>query len=673
MGQINSLSEETISQISAGEVVERPSHLVKELVENSLDAQATEIEIDFHQGGRFVKVKDNGCGIPPEQMPLALLRHSTSKIKSSLDLWHLNTYGFRGEALASIASVSDLSLISGVKGTSSVFCLRQLFGKTTEKQQLSGSCGTTVIVRSLFENTPARFKFLKSEGAEHSAIKNSLKALALANPHISWRILQKSRLLFYWPAKKNLIQRVEQILLAKDLYKAEGKNGAYQLTAVIGAPNNTVRNRRSSWFFVQNRWVESPVMQASLMAAYRGLLMHGEYPLAIIQLKGPCEEIDVNVHPSKSQIRFKDSSLVFKLIESSLRQKLEQAPWTKNITQSRFKTKEQNLPFKARFFNKTQFPIKQKEYSKTVLSSLAWPKSEGPNNPDIAKQSSPNNPAIAGHSALNPDLASKQTSISHPDSINNVDTYPFTAQQNVADNPPTGPQPDNRVNPLTLGHQPSCNPAKASGQAFSQNSHKKTFLEKSCWSSLQVLAQAHLTYLVCQSDKALVFIDQHAAHERILYERFFYSWKNGGPEIQNQLLPFPLDLEEGQATALLELDKELQKLGVCLEPLGPHSLAVRSSPLILKEKALKEALLFLAKQRLETGDSFALEKSVRDFCATLACHSAIRAGKSLSLEDMNQLLSQMDEFPLSSFCPHGRPVFVDYPISRLERDFGRLV
>ena len=604
MGLIKTLSEETISQISAGEVVERPSHLVKELVENSLDAGATEIEVDFDQGGRFVKVKDNGSGMAQEEMPLALSRHATSKINQTEDLWKLETYGFRGEALASIASVSDVTLISGLSGENSPCRLRQAFGKEAQKDHIGGTSGTTVIVRSLFENTPARSKFLKSEGAESSAIKNTLKALALSQPDISFRILQKSRLLFYWPPQKNLLDRSEQVLTAKDLYLAEGERGAYKVTAVIGAPNNTLKNRRANWFFVQRRWVESRVLHAGLMSAYRGLLTHGEYPLAVIHLQGPSDEIDVNVHPAKSQIRFKDSSIIFKLVESSIRSQLEQAPWTKKITQNFQSHKEENLLFNRAHFKKTQFPLKQKEYTKEVLSTLAW-----------------------------------------------SDTSPADTQS------PNFQTPDN-LNPVEYKTIP---PKKSTELS-----------EESSWSSLQVLSQAHLTYIVCQSDRALIFIDQHAAHERILYERFFSSWKNGGVEIQNQLVPFPLDLEEGQMEALLGLDKELKKLGVQLEPLGPKSLAVSSSPLILKEKALQEGLLFLAKQRLQTGDSFAFERVVSDLCATLACHSAIRAGKSLNPDHMKELLVQMDEFPLSSFCPHGRPVFVEYLISRLERDFGRI-
>ena len=592
MSLIKSLSEETISQISAGEVVERPSHLVKELIENSLDAGAKEIEIDFDQGGRFVRVKDNGNGISKSEMPLALARHATSKIQKTEDLWSLNTYGFRGEALASIASVSDFTLISGQKGKD-CYKLRQVFGKEESSDLVSESEGTTVIIRSLFENTPARFKFLKSEGAENSSIKTTLKALALSQPQINFRVLQKGKLLFYWSSQKNLLKRVAQVLGEKEFYWTEETKGAYKIQAVISPPHHTLKNKKSSWFFVSGRWIESRVIQAGLMSAYRGLLMHGEYPLAVIQITGPSDEIDVNVHPAKSQARFKDSSFIFKLVESPIRRLLEQAPWTKKINSASLAKPEENLNFSSSEFKKTNWPIKQQEYSTQALSQLAWREEDFP-----------------------------QTKNEEP-------------------------------NPLS----------------YKINSEPK----QSSWSHLQVLTQAHLTYIVCQSEKALVFIDQHAAHERIIYERIFQSWQKGSMEAQNQLVPIILDLEEGQASTLLELNQSLKKLGVQLESLGPQSLAINSYPPIIKEKALQEGLLFLAKQRLETGDSFSFERVVSDLCASLACHSAIRAGKSLNLEQMQELLKQMDEFPLSSFCPHGRPVFVEYPISKLEKDFGRIV
>ncbi|MDE0092097.1 MAG: DNA mismatch repair endonuclease MutL, partial [Oligoflexia bacterium] len=447
MSLIKALSEETISQISAGEVVERPSHLIKELIENSLDAGASELEIDFSQGGRFVKVKDNGCGIAQNEMSLALARHATSKIQKTEDLWKLDTFGFRGEALASIASVSDLTLISGLQGKNACK-LRQVFGKEEPANPVGESAGTTVIVRSLFENTPARFKFLKSEGAENTAIKTALKALALSQKQINFRVLQRGKLLFYWPPQKSLLDRTAQILGEKELYYTEETKGAYKISAVIAPPHHTLKNKKSSWFFVSGRWIESRVLQAGLMSAYRGLLMHGEYPLAVISLTGPSDEIDFNVHPTKSQVRFKDSSFIFKLVESPIRHLLEKAPWTKKIISSVPSEKEENLHFLNSGFKKTNWPAKQQEYSTKVLSQLAWQAE------DLSNSNKINNP-------------------SH-----------FTE-------------------------------------------HKKINFEKSSWSDLQILAQAHLTYIICQSDNSLVFIDQHASHERILYERLFHSWKKG--------------------------------------------------------------------------------------------------------------------------------------------------
>ncbi|MBC6415528.1 MAG: DNA mismatch repair endonuclease MutL [Bdellovibrionales bacterium] len=592
---IKVLSEDTISQISAGEVVENPSHLIKELVENSIDAGATEIEISFDQGGRFVKVKDNGCGIAPKDMPLALARYATSKIDKTEDIWKIHSFGFRGEALASISSVSDLTLISGLTNSKS-YQLRNVFGKEHVLEDSYESKGTTVIVRSLFENTPARFKFLKSEGAENSNIKNTLKALALSNKHVCFRVLQKGKLLFYWPSQKKLLNRVSQILNCQELYFTENQQGDYKLSAVLAPPHITLKNKKNSWFFVQNRWVESRVIYAGLMAAYRGLLMHGEYPLSVIQIQGPPGDIDVNVHPSKSQIRFKNSSFIFKLVENSLRQLLEQAPWTKKIISPRIKEKERNLQLNEKAFNKTNWKQNrtQQAYSKEILSQIAWKKED----------------------------------------------FPLLEEKNK-----------------------TLNPIK-----YKINSKPKNL----SWSDLQVLAQAHLTYIICQSSHSLIFIDQHASHERILYERLFNSWKKGEVEIQKQLIPFTVDLEEGQSSMLLELKQDLKNLGVHIESIGPNSILISSAPPIIKPKALQEGLLFLAKKRMETGDSFSFEKIVSDLCATLACHSAIRAGKSLKQEEMEELLKQMDEFPLSSFCPHGRPVFVEYPISKLEKDFGRI-
>ena len=614
MRQIHSLPQDTINQIAAGEVVERPAQIVKELVENAIDAEAAHIEVEFDEGGRFLKVRDDGYGISREQMSLALARHATSKIKNFDDLWNLSTHGFRGEALASIAAVSDLTLISQTKDSSS-FKLQSCFGALQNIQPTGGAQGTLVIVQSLFENTPARFKFLKSPAAENTAIKQTLKALALSHFHMSFRVLSRGRLIFYWPAKKDIVSRACQVLGMEDLYLAEGRQGAYTLRVALAAPHNTLKVRRSAWFFVSHRWVECRVMQSALMAAYRGLLMHGEYPVAVVHLNGPGDEIDVNVHPAKSQVRFKDSSVIFRLVESSVRAVLEKAPWTRKISPQRSSSGEQNLQFRDSDFKRTQFPQAKEGFPLKSLSDLAWRESS-----DVSVD-----PTQEGGGER-------------------ADLF-------VRESPP-------RLN---------------DSGALSSDLSEKEFKDRRPWSSLQVLAQAHLTYIVCQSDKALVFIDQHAAHERFLYETLFQAFKTGGMEIQNHLVPVSLNLEEDEIEAIWSLKENLERMGVQVERMGPLTVGVTASPAVLKDQALKEGILLLVRKFVETRDHFAFEKVVSDLFATMACHSAVRAGQSLTERQMAEFLKQMDQFPLSSFCPHGRPVFVEYPISRLERDFCRQV
>lgn len=632
---INILDKETVSQIAAGEVVERPASLVKELVENSLDAGASSIEVEFDEGGRFVKVKDNGHGIEKEDLKKALTCHATSKIRETGDLWKIKTYGFRGEALASISSVSDLTLISKCSGKGA-FRLKCPFGEMGDVEKTGGEKGTSVIIQSLFENVPARFKFLKTSVSENTAIKNTLKALALSHSSVSFRILHKGRLLFYWPEQENLLNRSRQVLDMTDLYWTEKEKNSYKMSAVIAAPHNTFKNRRNMWLFVCDRWVEDRVIYSALMAAYRGLLMHGEHPIALIKLEGPNEEIDVNVHPTKSQVRFKNSSLVFQLVESGVRELLEKAPWTKKVTGRSFFQEPENLSFTTPQFKKTNFfknsfSMENKEVSLKRNEGFSTHPSYGKNQTSFSSSQE-----INSKSSLTSDLSYKES----------LSALAWKAEDKSEKN------------------------LKEKVQRIEK---KEKEIKNRVWSSLQVLAQAQLTYLICQSDKALVFIDQHAAHERILYEKLFFFWKKGDIETQKNLVPFVLQMEEDEREALFSLKENLKKMGIVLEQLGPDSLGVISSPLILKEKALREGLYFLARSFIDTKDTFSFEQVVSHLFATMACHSAVRAGQSLNFREMQDLLTGMDEFPLSSFCPHGRPVFVEYPISKLEKDFCRVV
>ena len=593
---IEILPSEVVNQIAAGEVIERPSHLVKELVENSLDAGAAEIEVEFALGGKQVKVRDNGCGMSKKNLSLSLMRYATSKIRHFSDIWSLNSYGFRGEALASIAAVSQITVVSKTWEQDSAYQLDSQFGKFEEPFPTGSEIGTTIVMSRLFENTPARLKFLKSDAAESSQIKNVLKAMAMAYPHVQFRIRQNGKLLFYWPACENRKLRVEQVLEQDTMYKGTGVSGGIRTEVVISSPNNCVKTRRQMWLFVQNRWVQDSGIQAAVMDAYRNLLMHGEYPIVAVWVHCDSDEIDVNIHPAKSQVKFRQSADSFKSVSRAVRGCLEKAPWLETLDYK----KQTEEPWSAKetiaFEGKTPYQLdfkKGSEWEQTQWAQKEWAQKD------------------------------------------------FTIDQKTKEI-----------------KRPEVSSHVGGGKAQ--------------WSQFQVLGQANLTYIVTQSDHSLVLVDQHAAHERVVFEELMQSWSNKEFKVQQLLLPEVVSLSQEFVQAILEIKKQLLEIGLFIERVNDGEIQVKASPALIKPGSLAEIFEKLASDLLEHGGSFVFEKYVGELFATMACHSAIRAGQSLSVEEMKSLLVQMDKFPLSSFCPHGRPVYVEYGFSQLDREFGRI-
>lgn len=602
--KIQLLSSQVVDQIAAGEVVERPSHMLKELIENSIDAGASEIEVQYSDGGRNVKVIDNGYGIAKEDLNLALARHGTSKIRISDDLWNLNSFGFRGEALASIAAVSDLNLISRPRDLDSAYKVTANFGKILSPEICGGGFGTQIQIQNLFENTPARLKFLKSAGAESSQIKTMFKALAMAHPQVTFRLEENGSLIFYFRAS-TAIERVSDVLGLK-FYSGEAQRESVHVQSYFTDPHTVQKTSRNLWIYVQNRWIQDRSLIVAILESYRSLLMHGEYPSAVVFVNLDPTLVDVNIHPTKSQVKFQNPSEIFRCVQTSLRNSLEQAPWRGVNELSSFKehsvVKTQdsqsthNFSFSDQSLNVTHY--KQKSFD---LSQNA-PKFQ---------------------------IEIARTESDHREKIFNTKAI----------------QDENKNDQIDIG--------------------------KSYWSTLQVLGQADLTYIVCQNNNGFVFVDQHAAHERVVFEKLMLAWNSKKIDVQELLIPLVLDFPPEKLEALLSESKHLKQLGLEVEAFGPQSLAIKSIPSLIKEVALAKALEKMADEIFEHGGSFKIEKLIIDLCATIACHSVVRAGQSLSSEQMKSLLLQMDEFPLSSFCPHGRPVSVEYAFQKLEKDFGR--
>ena len=609
------LSQDVVNQIAAGEVVERPSHLIKELVENCLDAEATKIEIEFSSGGRNVSVTDNGSGMGATDLDLALLRHATSKITLSEDLFKLNSYGFRGEALASISAVSKLILISRQDQSESAFQIESEFGKLTPVSEVGGNKGTSVIVKDLFANMPARLKFLKSEVAESTQIKQTLKAFALIHPEIELRVRQEKPI-FSFRAQTSMLARAQEVFGTNDIFENEVQIESVKARVLFCSPNLVSGNSKGIWLFVQKRWVQDRTMQAAVLEAYRGLLMHGEYPQVIVDLTIDPAEVDVNIHPTKSNVKFRDTSIIFRAVQRALRQGLEAAPWV-----------EQNPPLKLQdSFYPNSGP--------TVLEASG----------QIAYGAEMQQAQFVGSAEL--EKTQLRQKVSEP-------LAAYFARDAV------GLKAE--INEVIVSRPPELNVQNYAN-----------VLQKKYWSGLQVLGQAQLTYILTQNASSMVFVDQHAAHERVMYERLMKSWIDKRFEIQDFLFPLSFQMDASLIEILLTQKDDLELMGFQVEAMGPDTLAVRSAPAIIKESAIQKAIEAVAREISEQGGGFAIEKCIMNIFATMACHSAVRAGQALSIEEMKALLNQMDEFALSSFCPHGRPVSVEYSFHKLERDFGRI-
>ncbi len=591
---IELLPVEVRDQIAAGEVVERPAHMVKELIENSLDAGATVVTVKVKGGGRFVEIQDNGHGIDYAQLDLALDRFATSKIRTSDDLWKLKTYGFRGEALASLAAVSKLTLISKTAKQKQASQIISTFGRKSSVENVSGELGTRIVVEDLFDNVPARLKFLKSESAEHQAIKAVVKAMSLTRPLVEFRYFESDKLVLMYSSVQTQEQRTQQVLEISPLFTAKEKTAdGWSVEIQFTGPDQVAKTSKNIWIFVQDRHVQDRALQTALVDAYRSLLMHGEYPIGVVKLKVPEDQVDVNIHPTKSQVKFIDASQAFRFVHHTLRAELEKGPWLQNKTSSTSTT----APAPVQSFAQTPETLKFHDQAFDITS-----------------------------------YKQKDSEWNRTSRVEEVKTNSYTASVALQETKPNG-----------------------------------------AWSRLQVIGQVGLTYIVTQDESKVLLVDQHAAHERVAFERLMRAWNGGKTEVQDFLFPLALDLTAAQVEALLQYTESFQKLGVQVERLGPSTIGIKSAPTFVKDGIFAEVFEKMADEILEKGGSFQFEKKVGDICATLACHSVVRAGQALSIAEMKSLLEQMDEFPMSSFCPHGRPVSIEWSFEKLEKDFGRRV
>ncbi|WP_375685440.1 DNA mismatch repair endonuclease MutL [Bartonella sp. TT110JLCBS] len=614
---IRHLSENIINQIAAGEVIERPANVVKELVENAIDAGATRIEIITANGGKnFIKVSDNGCGIPADQLTLAVSRHCTSKITD--DVHNICFLGFRGEALPSIGSVAKLKLISRTKDAESAAEISVTAGKIVGPKPAAANLGTIVEVRDLFFVTPARLKFMKTDRAETNAISDMIKRIAIAFPHIRFSLSGLDRTSMELSATENntqgQLQRITQIMgkeFAPNSIALNAEREAVRLTGFACLPSFNRNNSLHQFAYVNGRPVRDKFLWSALRGAYADVMTRDRYPVAILFIDLPPAEVDVNVHPAKADVRFRDPGLIRGLIVGAIREALQQSGIRPTSTRS-----EAML---AAF--QTQQPLAQQPLGNFKNTHQFSSYSSQPHH-------------FTSASMVHKPLDS---------------TRSFDLKEDAA--------------PIMEGLN------TPSGDAYIPNTTSSS--EELSYPLGAARAQIHKNYIIAQTQDSLIIVDQHAAHERLVYEALKNALYSKPLPSQLLLIPEIVELSEEDATCLLTHKDALQKFGLGIEPFGPGAIVVRETPSMLGEINVQALIKDLADEAAEYDTTNNLKAMLDYVAATMACHGSIRSGRLLRPEEMNTLLRQMEATPNTSTCNHGRPTYIELKLADIERLFGR--
>ncbi len=610
---IRQLTRNIINRIAAGEVIERPASVVKELCENAIDAGANLIEIRVEDGGlSLIQVSDNGSGMSLDDLSLAVERHATSKLLND-DLLAISTLGFRGEALPSIGSIAKLTLRSRLQGSAGGHEITVDGGRKSEVKPVAINEGTIVEVRDLFYATPARLKFQKSERAEHGAINDIFKRLSLAHPGVSFRLNSGDRPSNFLPQSaigdaEGAFQRIAKIMggtFAKDAIEISACREDLTLKGFVSLPTLHRANSLMQFFFVNGRPVRDKQILGAIRGAYSDFLPSSRYPLICLFLEVPPTDVDVNVHPAKAEVRFKDPQLVRGLIVGSLKQALSEAGH-----------------------------LASAEGGEMALDAFE-PNSATPHS---TPHSMPHSlPRYSGRSAYSYDGFNDRTSLNAKQRDGEMQA-PLSGVD-----APSAPHFD-RDEAEALDY---LNPLGA--------------------------AKAHLfeNYIMAQTDDGMVIVDAHAAHERIVYEKLKKRVETGHVPTQGLLIPIIVELDEAQREGLLAHSDELKAFGLYVESFGPCSIAVQEVPELIANGNIKALIHDLADEIAEMDQASQLNARLDYVCATIACHGSVRSGRRLQYEEMNALLRQMEETPHSGQCNHGRPTYIELKLKDIERLFGR--
>ncbi|MGR4001211.1 MAG: DNA mismatch repair endonuclease MutL [Alphaproteobacteria bacterium] len=637
MSQIRRLPEEVVNRIAAGEVIERPASVAKEIVENALDAEAGRISLHIESGGKkSLQVQDNGRGMTREELVLAPLRYATSKLPQD-DLVHIRSLGFRGEALAAIGAAGKLTITSRQQGQSEGWTIEITNGQPGQPKPAAANVGTKVELQDLFSNIPARLKFLRSDTTESMRLREVVQALTLSRPDVAFEIQEAGKRPARMPAcnlddpQKNTAERIAQVLGRNFIDNARPVNAETQDLRLHGfscLPTYRRSNLSQCFFFVNGRPVRDRLLFGALRAAYSDLLPRANAPAAVLFLEIGTELVDVNVHPTKTEVRFQNPSAVRALIFSSVHRMLEKQSWQTATT------------FTDKLADKFTNP-------QTAHRPTAAPPSHTPHT--FARQS--------------------DTSLSKA-----IFTTPQSNDATLGLDTPPDARTAREAQQIQQEHDP-------------QNTGISTTEDRQQYPLGAALAQIHATYIVAQTHDSLILVDQHAADERLVYEAIKKEVKENGVRRQILLVPEVIELSQAEVERALAQKDELQQCGLVIEPFGGNSVLVREIPTLFARENLTNLVRAIADEDPDKLQSKAathrhthedelprnnkVEERIHQIAATIACHASIRGGQRLRHEEMNQLLRTMEKTPNSGQCNHGRPSYVELKISALDHLFER--
>lgn len=650
MPQITLLSEETIDKIAAGEVVERPSSVVKELVENAIDAKATAVTVEIKEGGiSFIRITDNGCGIEKEQVPIAFLRHSTSKIKSVEDLLSVKSLGFRGEALSSIAAVSQVELIT--KTYSDLTGTRYLIegSKEKEHEEIGAPEGTTFIVRNLFFNTPARRKFLKAAQTEGNYINDLMERLALSHPDVSFKFINNGQTKLHTSGnskEKDLIYQIYGRDITASVLSVNCRTDWFQVHGFIGKPLISRGNRNYENYFINGRYIKSALLSKAVEEAYKGFMMQHQYPFCVLYFTMDTELLDVNVHPTKMELRFSNNDEVYKTLFDLIRDTLTHKDFIPEVPVEE-KKEEKRPPIAAG----TPEPFEHKrleQLKKAVAADSPYepkyparmPKeaTQKPENQDVFDRllkkhtTEPVEPIVKA--VAEPEISKPKTELSSADFAREANTYTFRQQE--------------------------------------LSSVSESFLTRDAKKKHNIIGQLFDTYWMVEYEDKLFIIDQHAAHEKVLYEKIMANVREKTFSSQTISPPVILTLSIEETEALDRYREQITAFGYEIEPFGGKEYAITAIPADFTAIDMKTMFIEMLDDFANISGKDA-PNLIMEKVASMSCKAAVKGNQRLSRPEMEQLIDELLDLENPYNCPHGRPTIISMTKYEIEKKFKRIV